>query len=57
MSPETEKMAPPNAEVLMLAPEIVRQIEQLAALGWRAKRISRQLGMRRRDRPAVSTAG
>lgn len=47
MSQETEKMAPPTAEVQMLAPEIVRQIEQLAALGWRAKRISRQLGMRR----------
>jgi transposase len=40
-------MAPPNVEVLMLAPETVRQIEQLAMLGWRAKRISRQLGMRR----------
>jgi transposase len=47
MSAETEKMAPPSAEVLMLAPGIVRQIEQLAMLGWRAKRISRQLGMRR----------
>src|SRR5689334_13368340 len=47
MSGETDKMAPPNAEVLMLAAETVRQIEQLATLGWRAKRISRELGMRR----------
>jgi transposase len=47
MSQESEKMAPPKTEVQMLAPEIVRQIEQLAALGWRAKRIARELGMRR----------
>lgn len=47
MTTETEKMAPPTPEVQMLAPEIVRQIEQLAMLGWRAKRISKQLGMAR----------
>jgi transposase len=47
MSEETDKMAPPTTEVLMLAAESVRQIEQLAMLGWRAKRIARQLGMRR----------
>jgi transposase len=47
MSAETEMMAPPNAEVQMLAPEIVWQIEHLAKLGWRAKRISRHLDMRR----------
>ncbi len=34
MSADTEKMAPPHAEVLMLAPEIVWQIEQLSKLGW-----------------------
>ena len=47
MSAQTEMMAPPKAEVQMLAPEIVWQIEQLAKLGWRAKRISRHLEMRR----------
>ena len=47
MSEETDKMAPPTTEVLMLAAESVRQIEQLAMLGWQAKRIARQLGMRR----------
>ena len=47
MNPETLMMAPANAEVPMLAPEIVRQIEQLAVLGWGAKRISGQLGVAR----------
>ena len=47
MNPGTLKMAPANAEVPMLAPEIVRQIEQLAVLGWGAKRIGGQLGVAR----------
>ena len=47
MSSKTQRMAPPTTEVLMLAPEIVRQIEQLALLGWRAKRIAGQLGVAR----------
>ena len=57
MSEKTGKMAPRTTEVLMVSPESVRQIEQLAMLGWRAKRIARQLGMRREtvSRPGVST--
>jgi len=47
MKAETTRMASPGAEVLMLAPEIVRQIHQLAEVGWRSKRIARQLGVAR----------
>ena len=47
MQAETTKMAPRDAEVLMLAAKIVKQIEQLAQLGWGAKRISRELGVAR----------
>lgn len=47
MESEPKKMAPPTAEVQMLAPEIVRQVEQLSVLGWRAKRIANQLGISR----------
>jgi transposase len=41
-------MAPQGAEVLMLAPEIVRQIQDLAGMGWGAKRIAQELGVARR---------
>src|SRR5205814_2118078 len=44
---ETETMAPRRAEVLMLVPEVVRQIRQLRALGWGAKRIAGQTGVAR----------
>jgi transposase len=41
------KMAPPSGEVLMLVPEVVRQIRQLRDIGWGAKRIAGQLGVAR----------
>jgi transposase len=41
-------MAPQGAEVLMLAPEIVRQIQDLAGMGWGAKRIAKETGVARR---------
>lgn len=48
MDRETRVMAPQGAEVLMLAPEIVRQIQDLAGMGWGAKRIAQELGVARR---------
>ncbi len=44
-----ETMAPPRRaeEVEMVEPEVVRQIRELAALGWGAKRIAAELGVAR----------
>src|SRR4051794_28102029 len=47
MGRHAETMAPRGAEVLMLVPEIVRQIRQLRELGWGAKRIAGQTGVAR----------
>ena len=47
MDREMETMAPRRAEVLMLVPEVVRQIRQLRELGWGAKRIAGQTGVAR----------
>jgi len=44
---EERKMALPNGEVLMLVPEVVRQIRQLRELGWGAKRIAEEVGVAR----------
>jgi hypothetical protein len=41
------KMAPQSGEVLMLVPEVIRQIRQLREVGWGAKRIAGQLGVAR----------
>lgn len=44
-----ETMAPPRCagEVEMLEPEVVRQVRELTALGWGAKRIAAELGVAR----------
>ena len=47
MDREMETMAPRRAEVLMLVPEVVRQIRQLRELGWGIKRIAGQTGVAR----------
>lgn len=47
MDRKTEGMAPQGAEVSMLAPEIVRQIRDLAGLKWGAKRIAAEIGVAR----------
>jgi hypothetical protein len=36
-------VAPSVAEVVMVEPELVRQIRELAARGWRPKRIAREV--------------
>src|SRR5262249_39235713 len=40
-------VASPSAEVSMVEPEVVRQLRTLAAQGWGAKRIGRELGLAR----------
>jgi transposase len=47
MDRKAQKMAPLGAEVTMLAPEIVRQIRDLAGLEWGAKRIAAETGVAR----------
>jgi transposase len=47
MDRKTRVMAPLGAEVSMLAPEIVRQIRDLAGLKWGAKRIASETGVAR----------
>src|SRR6476469_1760625 len=42
-----ETMAPPSAEARMIEAEAVRQLRQLQARGWGAKRIARELGVAR----------
>ena len=44
-----ETMSPPRhaEEVEMLEPEVVRQVRELTALGWGAKRIAAELGVAR----------
>jgi transposase len=44
---DKEAMAPPFAEARMIEPEAVRQLRQLQAQGWGAKRIARELGIAR----------
>ena len=47
MEAEAKTMTPSTAEVAMVEPELVRQIRGLAAQGWGAKRIARQLEVSR----------
>lgn len=47
MTEAKRTMALPSGEVLMLVPEVVRQIRQLRELGWGAKRIAGQIGVAR----------
>jgi transposase len=47
MDRKAQGMAPQGAEVSMLAPEIVRQIRDLAGLEWGAKRIAAEIGVAR----------
>jgi transposase len=47
MEAEGKAMTPSTAEVLMVEPELVRQIRGLAAQGWGAKRIARELEVSR----------
>src|SRR5437764_10089609 len=47
MDRQAQGMAPLGAEVSMLAPEIVRQIRELAGLKWGAKRIAAETGVAR----------
>ena len=47
MGSEGKTMTPSTAEVAMVEPELVRQIRGLAAQGWGAKRIARELEVSR----------
>ena len=47
MGSEVAAVAPPMAEVPMVEPEVVREMRELAAKGWGAKRIARELGLAR----------
>lgn len=47
MEAEEKAMTPSQAEVSMVEPELVRQIRGLAAQGWGAKRIARELEVSR----------
>ena len=47
MEAEEKAMTPSTVEVLMVEPELVRQIRGLAAQGWGAKRIARELKVSR----------
>ena len=42
-----ESVPPPNTEVLLVEPEVVRQMRELAVSGWGAKRIAGELGIAR----------
>ena len=45
MGREIEAVAPPRLEVPMLEAEAVRQMRELAARGWGAKKIAKELGV------------
>jgi transposase len=47
MGREIEAVAPPRLEVPMLEAEAVRQMRELAARGWGAKKIAKELGLAR----------
>lgn len=47
MGSEVVTVAPPMAEVLMVEAEAVRQMRELAARGWGAKRIAAEMGVAR----------
>ena len=47
MGSEMASVAPPTMEVPMVEAEAVRQMRDLAANGWGAKRIARELGVAR----------
>src|SRR5512142_1390245 len=47
MAREVVVVAPPTAEVPMVEAEAVREMRELAAKGWGAKRIARELGLAR----------
>jgi transposase len=47
MGSEVTAVAPPMAEVPMVEAEAVREMRELAARGWGAKRIARELGLAR----------
>src|SRR5438132_1533292 len=47
MEAKEQAMTPLTAEVLMVEPELVRQIRGLAAQGWGTKRIARELEVSR----------
>ena len=42
-----EVVAPLETEVMMVEPEVVRQVRQLTERGWGAKHIARELGIAR----------
>ena len=59
---ERNVVAPPMAEVPVVDPEVVRQMRELAAMGWGAKAISAELEVARntvrrylRGGPAVTS--
>lgn len=47
MESAQKNQAPPAMEVLMVEPEVVQQMQELAKLGWGIKRIARELGLAR----------
>lgn len=47
MKEQRSGMAPPNLEVPMVDPEVVRQVKELYSRGWGAKRIAAELGIAR----------